>query len=976
METNLDFPLEANSNSTSNDNTNSLSEDIEISKIDEINNNPTSTSNSTKKISKFRYVEFLNQHRWKILILGCCIVAGLAYYALTLFGNLSPMGLTDPTSQSSTTTTLFTTHFVSPAPDVLVILEHPQWPVHSVEFESAFKLFKTNLIQHIPQTYGILDTFDYPNLNGLISSTGNKTLMTIRLQHPKAVTYNDLVACTAGSELIIHFGGTEVTTTEITESLGSDLGHVEAGSIPVLFFVLLFAYGGVIATTVPGIIAVWTLSLTLTSLHLSTLSFPVSTYVTNVATAFGLGISIDYSIFMHLRFCEEIKLNGDGPDAILNAVERMLLTSGRTVAFSAILLITTLSGALLYNLYFLYSMALTIMFIALFAAIGTFTIIPAYYLVLGKNIFYLSTDPIVAKLSEWWILSVDYIRSVRCEFGETRPTLQSQVSRTMYRLMSFRSESSSIPPTPRGQLYEAPDSLTDGFSHKIKIVPHISTDIDVEMSPSPNPDNETSSSVKMKDSESHESNFGLDNAEVKDDDDTITAKSTITPEIISSNDIEGEASESKESKESRTAIKDYPFSLQTEEDSHDIWFRSVLFVVRYPWPFLIGMSGCLIALAVVFILKVRLASFDWTNLPVTSPLRYTYETLYYQFPDSGKSGMDVFLMTSQNITNNTAFIIAIDDFCTELESFDFMTSVASMVRINKRLALPDYIVIYSNPTAPQFAALTAEVKDPLYYTDFELVARVSLSSSLSTSDPLLGRSVRDVRALLASSFKYENGSSMLTASGVTGSAAVQYDTNQDIQSTFPAFVAVIVCTMMLFVFLLTGSIFLPLKAIAMSFLSITASFAFLVLVFQDNNSSPLITFNNNFGCLDSVQLLFIFVVSFGLSLDYEVFILGRIQEIYERTGDNSYAIAKGISSSARSVTIAAILICIAVGGFIKSSILLLQMIGLGVALTILIDATLIRCVLIPATMSIMGSYNWYAPKRVKEVIDRLGLKDY
>jgi len=299
-----------------------------------------------------------------------------------------------------------------------------------------------------------------------------------------------------------------------------------------------------------------------------------------------------------------------------------------------------------------------------------------------------------------------------------------------------------------------------------------------------------------------------------------------------------------------------------------------------------------------------------------------------------------------------------------------------MVRINKTLDLSMYLVIYSNPYAPQFASLTAEVKNPLYLTDLEFIARVSLSSSLPTSSPLLGHSVRDVRALLASSFKYQNGSSMLIASGVTGSAATQYDTNQDIQNTFPAFVAIIVSTMTFFVFLLTGSIILPFKTIAMSFLSITASFAFLVLVFQDNKSSKLITFNNNFGCLDPVQLLFIFVISFGLSLDYEVFILGRIQEVYERTGDNNYAIAKGISSSARSVTIAAVLICIAVGGFISSSIILLQMIGLGVGLTILVDASLIRCILIPAAMSLMGSYNWYAPKRVKDFIDRLGLKDY
>jgi RND superfamily putative drug exporter len=119
--------------------------------------------------------------------------------------------------------------------------------------------------------------------------------------------------------------------------------------------------------------------------------------------------------------------------------------------------------------------------------------------------------------------------------------------------------------------------------------------------------------------------------------------------------------------------------------------------------------------------------------------------------------------------------------------------------------------------------------------------------------------------------------------------------------------------MFVFTLLLTGSLVLPVKTILTGGLSISASFALLMFVFQDNHGTELLQFNNNLNCLDPIQLLFVFVVAFGLSLDYEVFLLGRIQELFLRTGDCDYAIAKGVSSSARVISIASILICCAIG---------------------------------------------------------------
>jgi RND superfamily putative drug exporter len=207
--------------------------------------------------------------------------------------------------------------------------------------------------------------------------------------------------------------------------------------------------------------------------------------------------------------------------------------------------------------------------------------------------------------------------------------------------------------------------------------------------------------------------------------------------------------------------------------------------------------------------------------------------------------------------------------------------------------------------------------------------------------------------------------------GLGGGLASEYDLNRDIVTIFPDCIAVIILSMYFLIILLTGSIILPLKAIACAGLSICASFRFLVLVIQDGCGEKFLQFDNNFRCLDQLQLIFIFVVTFGLSLDYEVFLLGRIQEIYQKTMNNTFVVAQGISTistSGSTVTLAAASLCTAIGGFIASDILVLKQIGMGIGLTIILDATLVRCVIVPALMAVMGDWNWWAPSPLRAVV--------
>lgn len=225
----------------------------------------------------------------------------------------------------------------------------------------------------------------------------------------------------------------------------------------------------------------------------------------------------------------------------------------------------------------------------------------------------------------------------------------------------------------------------------------------------------------------------------------------------------------------------------------DSWtFRGVLFIVDHPWPFLIILSGGLITLSVFFCVQVKLANFSWASLPVDSPLRPAFQDSLYDFNSGGKSGLDIFLQTvGTTSVRSSAFVTAIDAFCSALEEENFVTGVDSMVRIDKSINLTHYISIYADPYAPQNYNYSKQVLTPFYLSDLGHIARVSVGLDLLPSDQGLGKAVRKVRSLLKDSFLDGSGSSLLQTSGVTGSAATQYDTLDDIRKVIPSFIAVI-----------------------------------------------------------------------------------------------------------------------------------------------------------------------------------------
>jgi RND superfamily putative drug exporter len=153
---------------------------------------------------------------------------------------------------------------------------------------------------------------------------------------------------------------------------------------------------------------------------------------------------------------------------------------------------------------------------------------------------------------------------------------------------------------------------------------------------------------------------------------------------------------------------------------------------------------------------------------------------------------------------------------------------------------------------------------------------------------------------------------------------------------------------------------MPLKAIFLNIMSIGASFGALVFIFQQGHFQNILDFTP-VGYLDILLPIVLFCVLFGLSMDYEVFLLTRIKEAYDRTGNNTDAIVEGLERTGRIITSSALLTIIVTASFAFTSIIFVKALGLGIAISVLIDSTLIRAVLVPASMRLMGDWNWWSP---------------
>ncbi|MCM1966238.1 MULTISPECIES: MMPL family transporter [unclassified Streptomyces] len=209
---------------------------------------------------------------------------------------------------------------------------------------------------------------------------------------------------------------------------------------------------------------------------------------------------------------------------------------------------------------------------------------------------------------------------------------------------------------------------------------------------------------------------------------------------------------------------------------------------------------------------------------------------------------------------------------------------------------------------------------------------------------------------------------------VTGQAAVLVDARDAIAEKLPLALAVVVLATLLLVFLLTGSLLIPLQAVLLNALSLTAMFGAVVWVFQEGHLSGLLSFTST-GDIETTLPVLMFCIAFGLSMDYGVFLISRIKEEYDRTGDHEGAVRAGLTRTGGLITAAAVILAVVMVAIGSSRVTNTKMLGLGIALAVLMDAMVVRSLLVPAVMKLTGKATWWAPAPLRRLHERFGLSE-
>ncbi len=210
---------------------------------------------------------------------------------------------------------------------------------------------------------------------------------------------------------------------------------------------------------------------------------------------------------------------------------------------------------------------------------------------------------------------------------------------------------------------------------------------------------------------------------------------------------------------------------------------------------------------------------------------------------------------------------------------------------------------------------------------------------------------------------------------VGGLAADTVDLIDSVGAHLPWMGLIVVLVMLVLLFVAFGSLVLPIKAVIMNLFSITASFGVVTWIFSDGHLSGLLGFTPQ-GYLDATNPILMLAILFGLSMDYEVFLLSRVREQWDKTQDNDLAVATGVQKTGRIITSAAILLAVVIGAFSMSGIVFMKMLGIGMLVALLIDATVVRALLVPATMKLLGRWNWWAPGPMRRWWERYGFREH
>jgi uncharacterized membrane protein YdfJ with MMPL/SSD domain len=347
-----------------------------------------------------------------------------------------------------------------------------------------------------------------------------------------------------------------------------------------------------------------------------------------------------------------------------------------------------------------------------------------------------------------------------------------------------------------------------------------------------------------------------------------------------------------------------------------LWGRLARSVMRRPVFYVVGVLVVLAAFALPFT-KVQFGGFDERVLPASTPARIVGDTIRADFPGGLASPITVFVSGA-----------AAGPLATTIATLPGVTSAP--VTASKGAASLITVNYSSAPTSAAARAIVADIR--------------------ARPQPA--------------------GASVL----VGGRPAVDEDLLDSLRTRLPWMALIMAAATMVLLFLAFGSVLLPVKAVLMNAVSIGASFGVVVWIFQDGHFEGLLDFQST-GYIEPSNMILVLAVLFGLATDYEVFLLSRVREEWDRTGDNVEAVATGLQHTGRIITSAALLLIVVVAGFATGGVTVIKLIGVGMIVAIIVDATLVRALLVPATMRLLGRWNWWAPGPLGRFYARYGIHE-
>ena len=376
-------------------------------------------------------------------------------------------------------------------------------------------------------------------------------------------------------------------------------------------------------------------------------------------------------------------------------------------------------------------------------------------------------------------------------------------------------------------------------------------------------------------------------------------------------------------------------------ETRGFWHRVAVTVMRHPVLVATPVVAVLLLVGTPF-LGVKFGLPDHRVLPAGAESRQVSEQLRSDF---SSSEADAFGVVAPHVLDPDGQRSAIDSYAATLSEIGGVARVDALTGsyIGGRQVAPP------GPAATRFRNATG--------TWFSAVPAV---------EPVSPAGEEIVRTIRATDSPFE----VLVA----GASAELVDSKAALFARLPLAAAIIGVATFVLLFLMFGGLLVPVKAIVLNLLSLTATFGAMVWVFQEGHGADFLNFTPTGTLVTTVPIL-MFCIAFGLSMDYEVFLLSRIKEEYDHSGDNTASVAMGLERTGRIVTAAALVLSVTFVAFATSGVSFIKLMGLGLAVAVIVDATLIRGTLVPAFMRLAGDANWWAPRALRRIHERFGLRE-